>query len=297
MNTSTPAVSVLIPAYYSHETVAACLEALRRQTFRNFETVLVNSSPETATSEIVTRAFPEVRFVQHASRLLPHAARNHAVGLARGELLVFTDPDCEAQPDWLQRLVDAHGQGRQVVGGSHEPGAHNWFEYGVHLCKFSWLLSGLTAGPRWILPTANVGYGRIAWNEIGPLEEAGFCGDALQSWRARAKGFTPWFEPRAIVRHRHEGSLASLWRERLRRGREFGMLRMTFEGWPRWRAAACLLLFPALVFWVLVRAGRDATRSGSGRVFLWTLPIQGVGQLAWCLGELQAQWSYARDHE
>jgi O-antigen biosynthesis protein len=293
MSDPTPQISVIIPAYYSHDTVAACLDALRRQTFRNFETVLVNSSPETKTAEIVTVQFPEVHFVQSPTRLLPHAARNHGVGLARGDLLVFTDPDCEAQPDWLEQLMAAYDQGHPVVGGSNEPGAQNWFEYGVHLCKFSWLLSGLPAGPRWILPSANVGYARRVWNEIGPLEETGFCGDALQSWRAGAKCYEPWFVPEAKVQHRHEGDLASLWRERLGRGREFGRLRMTFEGWQRWRAAMTMFLFPLLVSLVVLRTGRDAFSSGMGTIFLWTLPIQWVGQTAWCLGELQAQWDYA----
>jgi GT2 family glycosyltransferase len=293
MTATAPLVSIIIPAYYSYETVRACLEALRLQTFRDFETILVNSSPETKTGEIVTTQFPEVRFVQSSTRLLPHAARNHGVTLARGELLVFTDPDCESQPDWLERLVNAYEQGHPVVGGSNEPGAKNWFEYGAHLCKFSWLLSGLNAGPRWILPSANVGYAHSVWKVIGPLEEAGFCGDALQSWRAAAKGFTPWFEPKAVVKHRHEGNLRSLWRERVVRGYEFGQLRMTFEHWPRWRAALYIVLFPMLVTLVLLRAGRDTVKSGLGLVFLWTLPVQWVGQTAWCLGELRAQLQYA----
>ena len=41
-----PAVSVIIPAYNSHDTLAGCLEALSRQTFQDFETLVVDSGPD-----------------------------------------------------------------------------------------------------------------------------------------------------------------------------------------------------------------------------------------------------------
>jgi len=37
-----PAVSVILPAWNSHQTVAACLNSLRTQTFRDFEVILVD---------------------------------------------------------------------------------------------------------------------------------------------------------------------------------------------------------------------------------------------------------------
>lgn len=286
--TRSPRVSVIIPAYYSYDTVATCLAALRAQTFHDFETILINSSPEEITSQIVTTRFPEVTFEQSMTRLLPHAARNRGVRLARGELFVFTDPDCSARPDWLARLVEGYDAGHPVIGGGMELGSNRWFERGVHLCKFSWLLSGLTAGPRWILPSANVCYARDVWNQIGPFDEDYFCGDALLSWRTGAQGIPLWFEPQAVVEHRHEGNIRSLWRERLQRGQEFAVVRAKFEHWSWSRVAIFLTCFPLLVLLVLTRAGRDAFRSGWGRNFIVTLPVQFVGQLAWCLGEARA---------
>ena len=45
----TPRVSVVIPAYRSAATIAGTLTALRAQRFRDFETVVVDSSPDDAT--------------------------------------------------------------------------------------------------------------------------------------------------------------------------------------------------------------------------------------------------------
>src|SRR5512144_1102084 len=109
-----PQVSVIIPAYYSDSGIAGCLEALRSQSFRDFEAIVVNSSPGDRTREIVTTQFPEVKLLENPTRLLPHAARNRGVSLAVGQILVFTDADCRGSPDWLERLVDAHGAGHEI---------------------------------------------------------------------------------------------------------------------------------------------------------------------------------------
>ncbi|HVS63108.1 MAG TPA: glycosyltransferase [Thermoanaerobaculia bacterium] len=54
---SGPRVSVVIPAYRSHATIAGCLAALRQQEYRSFEVVVVDSSPDERTAREV-RALP-----------------------------------------------------------------------------------------------------------------------------------------------------------------------------------------------------------------------------------------------
>jgi GT2 family glycosyltransferase len=282
---SMPRVSIIIPAYFSHDTLAECLNALRSQTYRDFEICLVNSSPETITEALVGRQFPEVNFHQSPTRLYPHAARNLAIERSRGELLVLTDPDCRAHPDWLEKLVAAHDAGHLVVGGAMGLASDRWFEQGAHLTKFSWLLSGLPPGPRWIVPSANALYPRSLFEQIGPMDGELFCGDALLAWRAADAGAAPWFEPAAIVEHRHEGNLVSFFQLRFRRGREFAQARIAFEGWSRAKAAVHALCVPMLVLLTLQRSGSDAFRAGWGRRYVLTLFVQGVAQTGWCLGE------------
>jgi glycosyltransferase involved in cell wall biosynthesis len=283
-----PAVSVVVPAYRSARTIGACLEALRRQRVDGVEVVVVNSSPEDRTGAIVTRGFPEVRYVESERRLLPHAARNLGAAEARGEVIVFTDPDCEAAPDWLERLLAAQAAGHQVVVGSMGVADRGRFARGVHFVKFWWLLPGLEAGPRWIAPTANAAYSRRMWEEVGPFDESLFASDGLTSWHAALSGQGPWFEPRARVDHRHPGHVGALWRERRARGEEFGEIRMSWERWSRARAVAHALLFPALAALVLARSGRSARRAGWLSDWLTTLPTQVVGQVGWSAGEARA---------
>ncbi len=46
-------------------------------------------------------------------------ARNQAIRQAKGDLIAFTDDDCEPPPDWLERLIDAIDRhGAAVAGGT-----------------------------------------------------------------------------------------------------------------------------------------------------------------------------------
>jgi glycosyltransferase involved in cell wall biosynthesis len=283
-----PKVSVVIAAYHSDRVIEGCLQALRRQTCTDFETIVVNSSPGDGTREIVVAGFPDMIFVEHPTRLLPHAARNLGVARARGDALVFTDADCRAEPDWLARCLAALADGHHVVCGSIQPADGGWYALGVHLCKYSFRLGGLPPGPTAIAGTANVCYARAVWDAIGPFDATRFAGDALLGWQAARRGWRPWFEPRAAVRHVFDHSFAEFWRERIERGGDFLRARAAAENWSSARLLACALAFPVLPLFPLARGLRDAVAAGWTMRYVWTLPVQMAGHLAWSLGEARA---------
>jgi glycosyltransferase involved in cell wall biosynthesis len=285
MNARVPRASVIIPAFDSDRTIGKCFDALRAQTFRDFETIVVNSSPEDRTEQIVTTQYPEIIFKQSAKRLFPHAARNLGISFARGELLVFSDPDCIPRPTWLEQLVRAYDDGHAIVQGSVELIGTSWRERAIHLCKRFSLLPGLAPYSPWIVSTVNACYTRLAWDAAGPFAGELFCADALLTWRAIARGYRTWFEPSAIVENAHHENIAELFRERFERGKEFGNVRAEYERWSRWRAAGYLFAFPTLLVVILWRTFQAARAAGWLRSFWVTLPIPIIGQLAWLLGE------------
>lgn len=278
-------ISIVLPAYYSHRTIGDCLTAIAAQSLKDFEVIVVNSSPETETERAVRSALPSAIFHQSVGRLLPHAARNVGVSLSRGDLIVFTDPDCAPDRTWLEELVTVHREGWAVVQGSVDRQQSTWMERGIHLCKRFSLLKELAPYSPWIVSSVNVLYSREAWEAAGPMDGARFSGDALLGWQAAARGFRARFAPRAVVRDRHGQTFVGLTRERFARGREFAQLRADYERWSRWRAAGFALAAPVIFLDVLARAGRAARLAGQSRDFVSTLPVQVVGQLAWILGE------------
>ncbi len=283
-------ISVVIPAYQSVSTLAACLEALRAQTFRDFEVIVINSSQETETAKIAA-AYPEVKFRQSPERLYPHAARNQGMALASGAILVCTDPDCTAAPDWLAQLVSVIDAGHQIVGGAmglqDNP---TWLECGIHLVKFFSALPGLAESSHSILPTANVAFTREVWQQAGPFDGNLFAGDAIFSWRANQKGFALRFASKAVVFHSHQESLAAICKQRFQRGYEFALAKAAEEEYPAARSVAYILASPALTFLLLLQAFLCSWRAGWTKRFFSTLPAQFLGQLTWVAGETKGYW-------
>ncbi|MBI1197628.1 MAG: glycosyltransferase [Phenylobacterium sp.] len=109
-----PALSVCVIAYNSGPTLRACLERLGAQTFRDFETLVIdNASPDPGDAEIAA-AFPWVRLIRNPDNLGFAGAGNQAAREARGRWYVLLNPDAYARPDWLAELVAAAGRHPRV---------------------------------------------------------------------------------------------------------------------------------------------------------------------------------------
>lgn len=98
-------VSVIIPAFNAQATLAACLESLLAQTRPADEIIVVDDASTDGTAEIASR-YP-VTVIRLAVNSGPGVARNEGAKVARGRLFAFTDSDCVAPPDWLERMCAA----------------------------------------------------------------------------------------------------------------------------------------------------------------------------------------------
>jgi len=282
-----PDVSVVVAVYLSEATLESFLDALSRQTFRDFETILVDSGPTEACERIVALRYEPLVYVRSAGRLLPQAARNAGVDRSRGRLLVFTDPDVYAAPDWLERLVAAHGETGDVVVGALACHGSRWLDRGIHLCKFSKWLPGGERRPVDMSPTANMLLARALFEETGRFHGDMLMGDTTLSRDLLEAGRTLLFEPRAVVEHHHLETVRSFVRERWFRGIRYGQLR---GSWMRGRKPLLLALLlgsilPLRVVSNVARCARHAARGGELGTFLSTLPVVVLGFSASILGE------------
>ena len=73
-----PRVSVAVVAYESGPTLGDCLAALKAQTVRDFELILIDNASSDGAAERAARAYPEVAFVANAENLGFAAAMNQA---------------------------------------------------------------------------------------------------------------------------------------------------------------------------------------------------------------------------
>ena len=102
---SAPRYSVIIPAYQAEGTIGACVRALNAQTLPRdqYEIIVVDDGSLDQTADVAREAGADrVLTIPHGG---PAAARNAGVEAARGEIVLFTDADCEPSPEWLARMV------------------------------------------------------------------------------------------------------------------------------------------------------------------------------------------------
>jgi GT2 family glycosyltransferase len=104
---SAPQISVVIVIYESGPTLAECLTAVRAQTFRDYELILVDNASSDRVAQAAAKADPEIVLIENAENLGFAAAVNQAARRARGEWLALLNPDAYPQADWLERLMAA----------------------------------------------------------------------------------------------------------------------------------------------------------------------------------------------
>ena len=108
-----PKISVIVPVYKAEAYLHACIDSILGQTFADFEIILVDDgSPDNSGAICDAYAAREEKIrVIHQENRGQAAARNHAMGLARGEWICFVDSDDLIHPQMLQLLYDAAQKG------------------------------------------------------------------------------------------------------------------------------------------------------------------------------------------
>lgn len=111
-----PKMSVIVCSYNGASTVESCLMSMQRLRYPDYEVVFVDDGSTDHTQEILKK-FPWVRNIRQKNMGLSYA-RNVGMHAAKGEIIVYTDSDCEADEDWLYYLALAMVRGKHIgMGG------------------------------------------------------------------------------------------------------------------------------------------------------------------------------------
>jgi len=115
-------ITVIIPTYRDWFRLSRCLEALDKQTLPSdsFEIIIVNNDPGDIPP--ADYRFPDNAILLSEDKQGSYAARNRALLSARGDVLAFTDSDCQPRKDWLACAIRCLGENENVsrVGGKIE---------------------------------------------------------------------------------------------------------------------------------------------------------------------------------
>jgi len=101
-------VSIIIVSFNTVRELLACLESIERATRsvpHQVEVILVDNASADGTVEAVRARFPAVRVIANDANVGFPKANNQALPLARGEYVLFLNPDSELGPGTLEQLV------------------------------------------------------------------------------------------------------------------------------------------------------------------------------------------------
>lgn len=226
-------VSMVVPTKDRPGKLRSCLAALRAASSTHAELVVVDDG--SAEREVVTEIAQEAgaRLVRLGGRG-PAAARNAGVAAASGEVVCFTDDDCEPQAGWVEALTAPilAGQaqcaaGRTVVAEDAGAADRAWQAIADRLQRQANAPGSPSPG---FAPTCNLACSRSLLAKLPFDESFPVAAGEDRDWTARAaaRGAAPSFMPAAVVVHRPGLRPGTFLRQQYRYGR----------GAARYRAAS-----------------------------------------------------------
>ncbi len=209
--------AVVIPNWNGERFLPTCLTSLRNQSFRDFETILVDNGSTDGSLALVSNVFPEVSVRALGENAGFSAAANAGIRATGAEFVVLLNNDTEQDPGWLEALVRA-AEGHPEAGffasklvDFHD---HRVLDGAGDAMRLSGLPYRLGHGERdrgqfgradyvFSACAAAALYRREMLDEIGLFDEdfVSYCEDGDLGFRAQLAGYRCLYVPEAVVYH------------------------------------------------------------------------------------------------
>jgi GT2 family glycosyltransferase len=212
-----PEIAVVVVNWNGAHLLRTCLGSLRRQTFADFETILVDNGSTDDSLALVARELPEVRVVQLAENLGLAGGTNAGIGITDAPIIATLNNDTEADPRWLEALHEAlitHPEAgsaasklllfdrRDVIHSAGDfyrldgiPGNRGVWQRDNGAYARPELVFGACAGA--------AAYRREMLEDVGLFEDSFFmyCEDVDLAFRGQLLGYRCVYVPTAVVYH------------------------------------------------------------------------------------------------
>jgi len=216
-----PGVTVIVPVRNAQKTIDKCINALHKQDYPQdkLQIIIADNGSTDKTQEII-RSFPVEMIIEPKTG--SYNARNHALPLATGDIIAFTDSDCVADPNWLKSLIGGFTDPQIAgCGGKIEDfSGTGWIQRysNIHVLRQDQSLAETTRPHPYIIG-ANMAYRREIFSELGYFDGRFISGgDTDMSWRVQQAGYKIKYIPEAIIHHFHRATVAGLYGQYFRYG-------------------------------------------------------------------------------
>lgn len=121
-------ISIVIPLYNKEETITNTLESIFRQTYSDFEIIIINDGSTDDSVKIINQKFNDKRIrIINQKNSGVSAARNKGIEESRGEWISFLDGDDEWLPNYLeevQKAIKKYPNNTIIITGRYSQNYH-----------------------------------------------------------------------------------------------------------------------------------------------------------------------------
>ncbi|MDE7412100.1 MAG: glycosyltransferase [Paramuribaculum sp.] len=227
-----PKYSVIVPVYNRIDEIKDLLESLSKQSFTDFETIIVEDGSSQPCGDMVNQFTDKLNvkyfYKENEGRSI---ARNYGIERASGEYLIFFDSDCVIPSDYFSILDQALMTSPLDCYGGPDAADKSFSDVqkAISFAMTSLLTTGGIRGGKlsmelFVPRSFNMGYSRNVYDAVGGFREM-FSEDIDMSTRIKNAGFSTGLIREAKVYHKRRIDFAKFWRQVY----VFGMSRITLH--------------------------------------------------------------------
>ena len=220
------ACSIVVSNWNGRADLERCLPCLAAQTFADHEVIVADNGSTDGSLELVREHFPGVRLLELGANLGFATANNRGFEAAGGHYIALLNNDTEPAPTWLAELVACLERHPEAASATSK----------MVLFEPAGAVDGAGDIVDWSFLPAPRGHGEpdegqyedevevfsasggaALWRgdvlrQLGGFDEEFFIyyEDVDLGFRARQLGFTCWYAPRSVVRHRRGAATKGL---------------------------------------------------------------------------------------
>ncbi|MCI6503036.1 MAG: glycosyltransferase [Prevotella sp.] len=213
--------SIIVPVYNRPDEVEELLESLTRQTFRDFETIIVEDGSEVTCRSVCDKYKDRLPLSYYEkANSGPGQSRNYGAERAQGEYLIILDSDVVLPDQYLEAVeTELSAQPCDAFGGADA--AHPSFtpvQKAISYSMTSFFTTGGIRGgkkklDRFYPRSYNMGIRRETYQELGGFSPMRFGEDIDFSYRIIEAGCTSRLFPNAWVWHKRRTDLRKFFRQ------------------------------------------------------------------------------------
>lgn len=214
-------ISIIIPNYNGEKLLEECLDSLDNQTFKDFETIVVDDKSNDSSLEILKQR--NVKVIVNAHNLGFAGTVNKGMRIATGKYILLLNNDVVLASDFLERIIVPIEENRNVFSVSSKMIRYRERDTiddaGDEYTVFGWIYKRGDGDSAYYYSEPDAVFSACAGaglyrkeylSQTGLLDELhyAYLEDVDLGWRARILGYENVYEPSAVCFHIGSATLA-----------------------------------------------------------------------------------------